>query len=228
MRSRSFAWAGGVVFVTSLAACAWTYLVRFGRVDARGGTRALLCDAALVGIFACHHSVFARASVKRWLSAIPEPLTRSVYVWIASLLLIAVCLLWRPVGGQWYDASGARAVAHAAIQISGLALIVGAVAGLDPLELAGIRQATGGPPRHEPLLVTGPYGWVRHPLYLGWMLALFGAPHMTGDRLTFATLTSLYLVVAVPWEERSLRRSFGDAYAAYQRRVRWRIVPFVY
>jgi methanethiol S-methyltransferase len=228
MRSRSFAWAGGVLFVTSLAVCAWTYLVRFGRAAAPGGTRAFLWDTALVGIFACHHSLFARARVKRWLRAIPEPLARSVYVWIASLLLIAVCRLWRPIGGEWYDASGPRAVAHAAIQISGLALIALAVASLDPLELAGIRQAIGGPARHEPLLVAGPYRWVRHPLYLGWMLALFAAPHMTADRLAFAALTSLYLVVAVPWEERSLRRSFGDAYADYQRQVRWRIVPFVY
>jgi protein-S-isoprenylcysteine O-methyltransferase Ste14 len=228
MRSRWFAWVGGALFVMSLAVCAWTNLVGFGRAAARGGTRALLWDAALIAVFACHHSIFARAAVKRWLSAVPERLTRSVYVWIASLLLIAVCWLWRPIGGEWYDASGAGALAHGAIQIAGVALIAWAVAGLDPLELAGIRQATGAPARHERLLTTGPYRWVRHPLYLGWMLALFAAAHMTADRLAFAALTSLYLVVAVPWEERSLTSSFGDAYAAYQRQVRWRIVPFVY
>ena len=60
------------------------------------------------------------------------------------------------------------------------------------------------------------------------MLASFGAAHMTGDRLAFAAITSIYLIAAVPWEERSLRQSFGEDYATYARRVKWRIVPFVY
>jgi protein-S-isoprenylcysteine O-methyltransferase Ste14 len=229
--ARWFAWAGGVLFVTSLAVCAWSYIVQFGRPlepGELGGAWALIPDAALVTAFACHHSLFARDTAQRWLSAVPAQLTRSVYVWIASALLILACRLWRPIGGEWYDAGGLRAVAHAAIQIGGLALIARAVAGLDPLELAGIRQATGAPTRRDPLLMTGPYRVVRHPVYLGWMLALFGTAHMTSDRLAFAALTSLYLVVAVPWEEQSLRRRFGQTYADYQRRVRWRIVPFLY
>ena len=57
---------------------------------------------------------------------------------------------------------------------------------------------------------------------------VFGAAHMTGDRLAFAALTTLYLVVAIPLEERSLRRSFGDDYARYARDVRWRMIPFIY
>ena len=57
---------------------------------------------------------------------------------------------------------------------------------------------------------------------------MFGAAHMTGDRLAFAVMSSAYLVVAIPMEERSLLRSFGDTYADYQRRVRWRIVPYLY
>ena len=55
-----------------------------------------------------------------------------------------------------------------------------------------------------------------------------GAAHMTGDRLLFAATTTVYLVVAIPWEERSLRRSFGDSYARYMRDVRWRMIPFIY
>ena len=76
--------------------------------------------------------------------------------------------------------------------------------------------------------MTGPYRWVRHPLYLGWLLMVFGAAHMTGDRLAFAAITTAYLVVAIPWEERSLRQSFGEAYARYMRDVRWRMIPFIY
>jgi protein-S-isoprenylcysteine O-methyltransferase Ste14 len=69
---------------------------------------------------------------------------------------------------------------------------------------------------------------MRHPLYFGWMLAVFGTPHMTGDRLAFAVMTTVYLIAAVPLEERSLRRSFGEDYARYARAVRWRMIPFIY
>ena len=69
---------------------------------------------------------------------------------------------------------------------------------------------------------------VRHPLYSGWMLATFVTPHLTGDRLAFAALTSIYLVIAMPWEERSLRAAFGEAYARYAAEVAWRVIPFIY
>jgi protein-S-isoprenylcysteine O-methyltransferase Ste14 len=60
------------------------------------------------------------------------------------------------------------------------------------------------------------------------MLAVFGAARMTGDRLAFAVVTSLYLVVAIPWEERSLEAAFGEAYRRYKQQVRWRVLPYVY
>jgi protein-S-isoprenylcysteine O-methyltransferase Ste14 len=217
-------WTGGGLFVASLAGCVWWYLVPLGRGYPGGGWTAIAWDAALVTLFALHHSVCAREPIKRRLVVIPPQLLRSVYVWIASLLLILVCALWRPIGTDFYDAAGALAVAAAVAQLSGVLLIGRAVARIDPLELAGIRPAR----QAGALQVDGPYRWVRHPLYLGWILAVFGAAHLTGDRLAFAALTSIYLVVAVPWEERSLRQSFGDGYTRYQRAVRWRIIPFLY
>ena len=226
--TKVIAWLGGALFVGSLALTAWWYFVALGRPAAPDSVSALLVDALLVTVFALHHSAFARESVKRHLSIVPAPLQRSFYVWLASTLLIATVLLWRPVGGELYAIAGPLAFVNAAIQAAGIALIARAVSGLDPLELAGIRQASGAKPRDERLQIGGPYRVVRHPLYLGWMLALFGAAHMTGDRFAFAALTSAYLVVAVPWEERSLRTSFGDDYARYTARVRWRIVPFIY
>ena len=80
---------------------------------------------------------------------------------------------------------------------------------------------------HE-LIERGPYRLVRHPIYFGWILSVFGAAHMTGDRLAFAAISSLYLVIAVPWEERSLRQSFGADYDRYTEKVRWRVLPFLY
>lgn len=221
---RAFVWTGGALFVASLTLCAWWYLVPLGRVTALDVWPALADDVVVFGIFALHHSLFARDAVKRGLARIPPQRLRSIYVWTASLLLALVCVLWRGIGGQLYDAAGAAAGAGVVVQLTGVALIARAVGRIDPLELAGIRAAQ----RPDALQMDGPYRLVRHPLYLGWMLAVFGTPHMTGDRLAFALLTSLYLVAAVPLEERSLRRSFGEAYTRYARDVRWRIIPLVY
>jgi methanethiol S-methyltransferase len=140
------------------------------------------------------------------------------------VLLITVCLLWRTLGGELYDASGARAGVLTMVQLTGVAIAAWSVAEIDPLELAGIRA----PDVEDELQFQGPYRLVRHPLYLGWIIAAFATPHLTGDRLAFAVLTSLYLVIAIPWEEESLVRSYGGEYTRYRRKVRWRVIPFIY
>src|SRR5262249_7525289 len=131
---------------------------------------------------------------------------------------------WQPVGGELFDASGWPAAAHAAVQLVGVWLIAASVTRIDALELAGIHQPTTG----QTLQTGGPYRWVRHPVYSGWILAAVGAARMTRRRLAFAAISSLYLLIAIPWEERSLARAFPEDYEAYARRVRWRVVPFVY
>jgi protein-S-isoprenylcysteine O-methyltransferase Ste14 len=222
---RAFVWTGGAIFVASLAVGAWSYGVPWGRHLPFSGAEGLVVDLALFSVFALHHSVFARPSVKTRLTAIvPERLLRSFYVWIASVLFMAVMLGWREVGGVLYTSPGWVALVHAAIQLAGIWLIAGAVRAIDPLELAGIRLESPA----ADLQTGGPYRIVRHPLYLGWMLVVFGTATMTGDRLAFAAISSAYLFIAVPWEERGLERTFGVKYARYKKRVRWRIVPFVY
>ncbi|HEV8346164.1 MAG TPA: methyltransferase [Vicinamibacterales bacterium] len=222
---RAFAWAGGVLFVASLGWCTWWFLFALGRRQPPSSWPPFVVDAILVTIFALHHSVFAREPVKRAMTAaIPEGLLRPVYVWIASVLLILVCVLWQPLGGELYDIVGWRALALAAVQVAGIVVIVQSVRTIDPLELAGIRPPAGA----EGLQTRGVYGLVRHPIYFGWALAVFGAAHMTRDRFFFAVLTTMYLAIAVRWEERSLVRSFGEPYRRYQQRVRWRMIPFIY
>jgi len=226
--TRFLAWLGGAIFVASLAFTAWWFFVELGRPVSYRGVAPLVVDALLVTLFASHHSLFARERVKRALIIVPSSLLRSSYVWVASLLLIAVIALWQPIGGTLYVVSGPAAAANALLQAAGVWVIARAVSGLDPLELAGIRQASGTSGRPEPLQISGPYRVVRHPLYLGWMIALFGAARMTGDRLAFAALTSIYLVIAIPWEEGSLRQSYGADYDRYATRVRWRVLPYIY
>jgi protein-S-isoprenylcysteine O-methyltransferase Ste14 len=224
MAARAFVWVGGALFVGALLLCAWWYLFVLGQAQPAGGVTALLVDSGLFTLFALHHSVFARDFAKRRFGSLSPQAIRSVYVYAASLLLIIVCVGWRPIGGDLYRAYGVREVVHIVVQLAGIWCIARAVAKIDPLELAGIRPESqrGG------LQTSGVYGWVRHPLYFGWVLAVFGTPHMTGDRLAFAVLTTLYLIAAVPLEERSLRRSFGADYARYARDVKWRMIPFIY
>jgi protein-S-isoprenylcysteine O-methyltransferase Ste14 len=222
---RLFAWTGGGLFVLALARTAWLYGFELGRDGPFAGPGAVLIDLLLFTIFALHHSLFARDTIKRAIErVVPPRAIRSVYVWIASALLILVCEAWHQVGGSVYAAPAPLAWLLAAVQIAGFALTAVGVRAIDPLELAGIH-----PPRGDAdLAVDGAYRLVRHPLYLGWMLMVFGSPHLTGDRLLFAAVSSLYLVVAIPWEERSLEAAFGDPYREYKRRVRWRVLPYVY
>ena len=230
MGARVFVWLGGALFVASLAYCAYSFIVPWSHPSPATPETAtwfsVSWNATLLSVFALHHSLLARERAKQLIAEhVPPQLIRSVYVWTASALLILVCAWWRPIGGELYRVTGAGAWGFGAVQACGLWLTAMAVRGLDPLELAGIHPLSE---EAGALQVTGPYGIVRHPLYLGWVLMVFGAAHMTGDRLAFAVITTLYLVVAVPWEERSLGRTFGDDYARYQRAVRWRIVPFIY
>ena len=225
LAERLFVWAGGAAFLSALTATAWLYARTLSDLVPSNGWRPGVLDALLITLFATHHSLFARASVKTTMARlVPDRLLRSVYVWVASLLLLVVCGTWQRVGGVIYQAGGGLAWMMLLVPGVGLGITVLSVRAIDPLELAGIRP----PQAREQLQVRGLYGLVRHPVYLGWVLMVFGAATMTGDRLTFAVLTTAYLVVAIPWEERSLEREFGPPYERYKERVRWRILPYLY
>lgn len=221
---RVLAWGGGGAFVASLAVLAG-WLISLGSPSPFGGWAPIAFDGVLFLAFATHHSLLARAGAQRVVRRVfPEHLLRTVYVWTASILLMLVCGLWQPIGGQVFRTTGSRTIVHNAVALAGLLLIVLSVRAIDALELAGIRMS------HTPsnLQITGPYRIVRHPLYLGWMLLVFAPANMTGDRLFFAAISSAYLIVAIPWEERSLEAAFGDAYLEYKRLVRCRVIPYVY
>jgi protein-S-isoprenylcysteine O-methyltransferase Ste14 len=271
------AWGGAMLFLASLTYFSYFYLVLLGRpVTAIAATvpLAIATNTALFTIFALHHSLFARLGLKaRVARAIAPGLERSLYVWIASVLFLAVCLLWHPLPGEAWRASGvARWLLHA-VQLGGLVLTLKSASRIDIWELAGVRQARATPcssvpsvpsvpsvadvsvpsvadvsvpsvadvsvpsvagasatsaADQTPLIISGPYRWLRHPIYLGWVMFVFGAPEMTAGRLLFATISTVYLIVAIPFEERSLTAEFGPAYTAYQRQVRWRLLPGVW
>lgn len=236
----AFAWLSAAAFAASLAYFLYLYLLPFGLSGSAGGAPAdggwvtpAAVNALLFSVFAVHHSVFARTGVKRVVDAAVSPgLERAFYTCVASILFVGVCWLWLPIPGTLYSIPNPWRWIGYGIQAAGVIVTQRGSLALDILDLAGVRQvqrvrSPAGPPAVR-LMTSGVYGFVRHPLYFGWVLLVFGAPHMTMTRFVFAVVSSAYLAVAIPLEERSLVRTFGDGYLQYRQRVRWRMIPFLY
>lgn len=223
--ARLFSWTGALLFVLSLAYFLVSYLTTFGVVSSDGGAGpAVAWDVAIFTVFALHHSICAREPIRRWMARVAAPgLERSLYVWIASLLFLLVCAWWRPVPGVAWSADGVVLWLLRGVQAAALWLILRSAAILDIWELAGLR-----PLRPPAFTTTGPYGWVRHPIYAGWFLFVFAASPMTMTRLVFAIVSGAYLLIAIPFEERTMRAASEGAYDRYGSQVRWRLVPGVY
>jgi hypothetical protein len=185
-------------------------------------------DAGLFLAFGAIHSLLAQRGVQeRVMRAVPVPARRSLYLVVtgASLLVLMACwqdtgvVVWRlPLPSTAEDVLS-LAIFWFAIAASGWAL-----QRFDTLEFLGLRALLPGGPRAPdaapaPLLTTGIYGRVRHPIYTFTVLAFLVTPFMTLDRLVLLAATGLYLVWGIPMEERKLIVSFGEAYEAYRRRV---------
>ena len=237
--ARSLALGGLIFFLDSLIYFAYRYVVVFARERTGAiSPSAIAVDVALFTAFALHHSVFARDAIRKRITRIVGALERSTYVWIASALFIAVCAWWQPVAGlAWRIDQPALAWLLRIAQLLGLWLTLRSALMIDFLELGGLRQvgralsrAPDEPDRARPAEYTtsGPYGWIRHPIYLGWVLMLFAVPLMTMTRFVFAVTSSAYLLMAIPLEERSLRLSSGGAYDKYMGEVRWKLLPYVF
>jgi methanethiol S-methyltransferase len=185
----------------------------------------LAIDAALLTVFAIQHSVMARPWFKRWWTQIiPAPIERSTYVLCASLALIVLFWQWRPLGGVlWSLDSAAAQAAVWTLFASGWALVLVVTFLINHFDLFGLRQVwfalTGTPQAKVSFTVPGPYRVVRHPLYLGFLLAFWMTPTMTLAHLVFAVVTTAYIVVAIQFEEHDLVAEHGSAYEAYRGRV---------
>jgi protein-S-isoprenylcysteine O-methyltransferase Ste14 len=221
-------WAGAAVFALSLIWFLFRYFGRFGAITPPPADwRAVAVNLLLFAAFAVHHSVFARTAVRDWIARrISASLERPLYVWVASVLLVVVCELWQPIGGLAWSVGGRGAWILRAITLAGLSLAVRSAVVIDVWELAGVRTR-GRRPEGE-FRASGPYGWIRHPIYLGWLLLVWSATPMTMTRFVFAAASSAYVLLAIPLEERTLRSTSSGAYADYARRVRWRLVPGVF
>ena len=228
----AFSWLGAALFATSLGWFVFSYFVRFPALPPADGTAAAIAwNVALFTLFAAHHSVFARDGVRVWVERHCRGRERSVFVWVASLAFAAVCAAWRGVPGVAWEAGGVIAWLLYLTRTAGIVLTLRAAAILDIWELAGTRPARHAPGERGGTATftrNGPYGWVRHPIYSGWFLVVFSVPAMTATQLVFAVVSSAYLVVGMVFEERSLVAAAPQAYAAYKRDVRFKVIPGIY
>lgn len=189
-----------------------------------GGFGGFLVNAGLLGLFAVQHSVMARPAFKRaWTRIVPPAAERSTYVLVSSLCLMLLFGRWTPLPFAVWDL-GLHPLGFALemLSLAGWALVLLSTFQIDHFELFGLKQvflhARGEslpPPKFRvPFL----YRWVRHPIYLGFLLAFWATPRMTLGHLLFAALTTGYVLVAIRLEERDLARAHWQ-YRGYQSRV---------
>ncbi len=186
---------------------------------------ALLIDGLLLAVFAVQHSVMARPAFKRWLTRlVPQAAERSTYVMASNLALILLFWQWQPIEGTIWNVThpAGTAVLYSLFGLGWLTVFV-ATCLISHFDLFGMRQVwfylRGEEYRPVPFSMPGPYRFVRHPLYVGWLLAFWATPTMTIAHLVFAIGTTAYILVAIQLEERDLLAAHGESYAAYRRSV---------
>lgn len=182
-------------------------------VVAPGTVEAWLVDVALLGAFAVQHSVMARPGFKRlWTQIIPEAGERSTYVLFSSLALFALFAFWQPLGGLIWsiESEVGSALAYAGFAF-GWVLVFASSCLINHFDLFGLRQvwlAFNNRPYTDLQFVTPwPYRVVRHPLYLGWLFAMWCTPFMTMSHFVFAALSTAYIFIGIALEERDLRNA---------------------
>ena len=188
-------------------------------------SEALMINAALLTLFAVQHSTMARPWFKKmWTRVIPQQVERSTYVLLSSLALILLFAMWQPIGGVIWKVQqpALRAVLYGVFATGFLVVLVSTFL-INHFDLFGLRQVylyLRGK-KYTQLRFGTPilYRHVRHPLYLGWLLAFWATPTMTIAHLVFAIATTIYIFMAIQLEEKDLIDAYGDDYKRYKQQV---------
>jgi methanethiol S-methyltransferase len=188
-------------------------------------SQALLNDFGLLSLFAIQHSVMARQSFKAWWTQyVPASIERSTYVLFASLTLDLLFWQWQAIPAViWRIDQPQIAIAISGVSLGGWLIVLTSTFLISHFELFGVHQvmnnlsgkALPAPRFRTPFL----YNFVRHPIYLGFLIAFWATPNMTGGHLLFAVVITAYVMVGIMLEERDLTATFGDDYRHYRDRV---------
>ena len=221
---------GGMCYAVFAGAVLGMFALVYDSKAASGGpdwpiAGKIAVDVALLTAFGLQHSLMARPWFKRALTRIvPEPAERSTYVLMASLVLYLVVRNWQPMPGVvWSVGDPAVRALLWGVCILGWVIVFCSTFLIDHFNLFGLTQSwaffVGRQQPPKPFRAGGMYRLVRHPLYLGFILAFWSAPTMTGGRLLAVGMATAYIFVGIQLEERELIRVKGDSYREYQRRV---------
>lgn len=186
---------------------------------------AVVINLGLILLFGLQHSVMARMGFKRWLKKhLPAPAERSIYVLLASLLLILLFWQWRPIPSTVWSAESTIAASLGWIVFAGgFATVLVTTFLIDHFDLFGLKQVwaqfRGRKPDAPEFVTPLLYRLVRHPLYLGFILAFWGGPTMTAGHMLFAGGMTVYILIAIGFEERDLVHHIGNDYVRYRQRV---------
>ncbi|MFQ5777922.1 MAG: methanethiol S-methyltransferase [Terriglobia bacterium] len=186
---------------------------------------ALLINVGLLALFGVQHSVMARPGFKTWWTKIvPQPVERSTYVLLSSLVLALLFWQWRPMPGVVWNVenSTGQLILNGLFWIGWLILLLATFL-INHFDLFGLRQVylhlRGQEETSVGFKTPALYKYVRHPLYVGWIIGFWATPRMTVGHLVFAVGTLAYILIAIRLEERDLVGFFGQAYEDYRRRV---------
>jgi protein-S-isoprenylcysteine O-methyltransferase Ste14 len=245
-RPRRFVVGRAVAFIYGLVAYAIffaSFLYAVGFVEgmivptdidsgiAAPATQAIIIDLLLMSLFAIQHSVMARPQFKTWWTQfVPLAIERSTYVLFASLALALLLWQWRPIPAVVWHVSDTRiGMAVTVLSVVGWLIVLSSTFLINHFELFGLHQVANNltgrtmpPPSFRTPLY---YKFVRHPIYLGFIVAFWAAPTMTAGHILFAAVTTAYIFVGISMEERDLITVFGDEYRRYKARVSM-IVPW--